>query len=257
MRNDRRSALDQWNLSVPEALVNETRLGIDSLRSGEAVEGATRFRGEPAGAGRPSTPEPEGSGVNDVAAFDFDGTLTNGGSVFDFLTGVAGRRTVLRAGAALAPRLAHAALVGGTVADETKEELFIRVLAGTDATYFRQVAEEFAQSHLAGHVRPEVRRRLDWHRSRGDRVVVVSASPDAYVAVAADRLAAHATIATLLEEDAAGRITGRYLGANCRGEEKVRRLRLWMAESGLESARLWAYGNSRGDLRMLAPPTPG
>jgi enoyl-CoA hydratase len=49
MRNDRRSALDQWNLSVPEALLHETRLGIDSLRSGEAVEGATRFS---AGAGR-------------------------------------------------------------------------------------------------------------------------------------------------------------------------------------------------------------
>jgi len=49
LRNDRRSAVDQWNLSVPQALVHETRLGIDSLRSGEAVEGATRFTG---GAGR-------------------------------------------------------------------------------------------------------------------------------------------------------------------------------------------------------------
>ena len=195
--------------------------------------------------------------MTDVAAFDFDGTLTDGGSVFDFLTAVAGRRPVLRASTALAPRLAHAALVGGTVADQTKEELFTRVLAGTDADYFHQVAEEFAVSHLAGHVRPEVRRRLDWHRGRGDRVVVVSASPDAYVAVAADRLAADATIATQLEEDGAGRITGRYAGANCRGEEKIRRLRLWMGESDLEAARLWAYGNSRGDLRMLRAADTG
>ena len=49
MRNDRRSALDQWNLSVPGALIHETRLGIDSLRSGEALEGAARFAD---GAGR-------------------------------------------------------------------------------------------------------------------------------------------------------------------------------------------------------------
>ena len=49
MRNDRRSALDQWNLSVPDALLHETRLGIDSLRSGEALEGAARFAD---GAGR-------------------------------------------------------------------------------------------------------------------------------------------------------------------------------------------------------------
>ncbi len=195
--------------------------------------------------------------MTDVAAFDFDGTLTDGGSVFGFLTAVAGRRPLLRASVGLAPRLARAAVAGGTVADETKEELFVRVLAGVDATYLGQVADKFAVDHLAAHVRPEVRRRLDWHRGRGDRIVVVSASPEAYVAVAADRLAADAAIATRLEVDVAGRLTGRYDGANCRGEEKIRRLRLWMADAGLGCARLWAYGNSRGDLRMLRAADTG
>jgi len=195
--------------------------------------------------------------VTDVAAFDFDGTLTDGGSVFDFLAAVVGRRPVLRATVELSPRLAQAALAGGTVADRTKEELFTRVLAGTDAVRLEQVARDFAVRHLAAHVRPEVRRRLDWHRGRGDRVVVVSASPDAYVAVAAERLAADASIATLLEIDDAGLVTGRYDGANCRGEEKIRRLRLWMAEAGMEGARMWAYGNSRGDLRMLRAADTG
>jgi phosphatidylglycerophosphatase C len=195
--------------------------------------------------------------MTDVAAFDFDGTLTNGGSVFDFLAAVVGRQPVVRATVELAPRLARAALAGGTVADEAKEVLFTRVLAGTDAGHLEQVAQDFAVRHLAAHVRPEVRRRLDWHRGRGDRVVVVSASPDAYVAVAAERLAADASIATVLEVDDAGVITGRYAGANCRGEEKIRRLRLWMAGAGVEGARLWAYGNSRGDLRMLRAADTG
>jgi phosphatidylglycerophosphatase C len=195
--------------------------------------------------------------VNDLAAFDFDGTLTNGGSAFEFLTAVAGRPAVLRAAASLAPKLAQAALAGGTVADETKETLFERVLGGVDAGLFEQVGAEFASRHLAAHVRPEVRRRLDWHRGRGDTVVVVSASPDAYVRVAAERLAADGAIATLLEVDDAGRLTGRYRGANCRGEEKIRRLRLWMADAGVEDATLWAYGNSRGDLRMLRAADTG
>jgi phosphatidylglycerophosphatase C len=194
--------------------------------------------------------------MTDVAAFDFDGTLTNGGSVFDFLTAVSGRRTVLTAAAALAPRLAHAAVVGGTVADDTKQELFVRVLAGVDADFVDQVGAEFAVSHLAAHVRPEVRRRLDWHRGRGDQVVVVSASPEVYVSVAAERLAADGAVATRLAV-ADGRLTGRYDGANCRGEEKIRRLRLWMAEAGLDGTRLWAYGNSRGDLRMLRAADTG
>jgi enoyl-CoA hydratase len=43
LRNDRRSAVDQWSLSVPDALLHETRLGLDSLASGEALEGAARF----------------------------------------------------------------------------------------------------------------------------------------------------------------------------------------------------------------------
>jgi len=192
----------------------------------------------------------------DVAAFDFDGTLTNGGSVFDFLAAVSGHRTVMRAVVALAPRMAHAALVGGTVADDTKEELFVRVLAGVEARFVEQVGGEFAVSHLAAHVRPEVRRRLDWHRGRGDRVVVVSASLDAYVTVAAERLAADGAVATRLAV-VDGRLTGHYDGANCRGEEKIRRLRLWMADAGLEDARLWAYGNSRGDLRMLRAADTG
>jgi enoyl-CoA hydratase len=43
MRNDRRSAVAQWDLPVDEALLVETRLGLDSLASGEALEGASRF----------------------------------------------------------------------------------------------------------------------------------------------------------------------------------------------------------------------
>jgi phosphatidylglycerophosphatase C len=195
--------------------------------------------------------------VSDVAAFDFDGTLTDGGSVFDFLAAVTDRATVARASVALAPRLAHAAIAGGTVADRTKEALFVRILAGTEAARFAQIGDEFAAAHLTGNLRPEVRRRLDWHRGRGDHVVVVSASPAAYIGPAAERLGADGAIATHLAVDDAGRLTGRYDGGNCRGEEKIRRLRLWMAEIGLEGAHLWAYGNSRGDLRMLRAADTG
>lgn len=186
----------------------------------------------------------------DVAAFDFDGTLTTSGSVFEFLIAVAGRRSVSRAAASLSPRLAHAALAGGSVADTTKEQLFERVLHGTPVARLEEVAAEFAPTHLARHQRPEVRARLDWHQDRGDRVVIVSASPDVYVRVAGALLGADGVIATQLAV-ADGLLTGRYDGANCRGQEKVRRLRRWVAESAGGTAALWAYGNSRGDLSML------
>ncbi|MEQ1438120.1 crotonase/enoyl-CoA hydratase family protein [Fontimonas sp. SYSU GA230001] len=49
LRNDRRSAYEQWHLSEAEALANEFRHGLTTLRSGETVAGATRFT---QGAGR-------------------------------------------------------------------------------------------------------------------------------------------------------------------------------------------------------------
>jgi enoyl-CoA hydratase len=52
LRNDRLSALAQWDLPVAEALLVETRFGLSSLASGEALEGAARFAG---GAGRGGT----------------------------------------------------------------------------------------------------------------------------------------------------------------------------------------------------------
>lgn len=49
MRNDRLSALEQWSLSWDEAQAFEVRVGLETLRTGSAVEGASRFA---AGEGR-------------------------------------------------------------------------------------------------------------------------------------------------------------------------------------------------------------
>jgi enoyl-CoA hydratase len=49
MRNDRTSSYEQWSMDLPSALARETTLGMETLRSGETLEGAKRFA---AGAGR-------------------------------------------------------------------------------------------------------------------------------------------------------------------------------------------------------------
>ena len=171
--------------------------------------------------------------------------------MFGFLTAVTDRRTVLAASLALAPRLVHAAIAGGHTADRTKELLFERVLAGMPVHHIEDVAGRYGAEHLAANLRADVRDRFEWHRARGDRLVIVSASPELYVRVAGDRLGADEVIATRLAVDEQGILTGRYQGSNCRGEEKLRRLQQWIEVSGTPPGRLWAYGNSRGDLRML------
>ncbi len=52
LRNDRLSALEQWDLDEGAAIDNELKRGIETLRSGETAAGAHRFAG---GAGRGGT----------------------------------------------------------------------------------------------------------------------------------------------------------------------------------------------------------
>jgi enoyl-CoA hydratase len=49
MRNDRLSAIEQWDLDLDAATRNEARRGRDTIDSGETASGASRFA---AGVGR-------------------------------------------------------------------------------------------------------------------------------------------------------------------------------------------------------------
>jgi phosphatidylglycerophosphatase C len=201
-----------------------------------------------AGAGPPATTA--------VAAFDFDGTLTNGGSVYAFLVALRGTMTVARVTLRQSPHLLHAALVGGPVADAAKETFFTRLLGGLEAAEVDRVSADFARHHLARKLRSDTTRRLEWHKAQGHHVVIVSASPECYVRVAGEELGADGAVATRLAVTADGHLTGGYEGKNCRGEEKLNRLTAHLDAHGLmrpdgTRPELWAYGNSRGDIRLL------
>ncbi len=45
LRTDRRSSYEQWGLPLQDALAQETQLGLVPIRSGETLEGASRFAG--------------------------------------------------------------------------------------------------------------------------------------------------------------------------------------------------------------------
>jgi phosphatidylglycerophosphatase C len=192
-----------------------------------------------------------------VAAFDFDGTLTEGGSVYPFLVALRGHWPVWRAVVRLAPALLKAALLGGTAADETKERLFVRLLGGLPESEVHERATWFAHQHLTRHLRHDTMNRLEWHVQQGHHVVIVSASPELYVHSAGHELGVQGVVATRLAVGGGGLLTGGYEGKNCRGAEKYARLVGYLRANGLlgtnggEQPVLWAYGNSRGDLRLL------
>jgi len=182
-----------------------------------------------------------------LVAFDFDGTLTWKDSFLAFLAWRAGRGAYAVGLAALAP--AVAAFAVNRDRGRLKAAATRRFLAGATRSELEADAQRFATEFGRPLLRPDAVRA--WRRWQGDgaRLVIVTASPNTIVAPIARALGADLLIGTRLAFDADDRVTGALDGANCRGPEKVRRLReVFGDDVRLEAA----YGDTDGDREMLA-----
>ena len=187
-----------------------------------------------------------------VAAFDFDGTVTDRDTLVPFLVRAFGRARVAAAFAGL-PFTGLGYLLRLVTIDEFKRRVLRRVVAGVPAERLRALGPAHARA-IAPWLRPEAMRRIAWHRERGHAVVLVSSTLDLYL----DHLAAplvfdHVLCSRLaVVRDAAGveRFTGELEGADCTGAEKTRRLAACLGD--LDRVELHAYGDSAGDGHLLA-----
>lgn len=182
-----------------------------------------------------------------IVAFDFDGTLTIRDSFTEFLRWRAGRGGWALGLVRLAPAVATYARDrdrGRIKAASVRE--FLR---GVSRAELEAEAERFAEGIWTRFMRPDALKV--WHDwgERGAHRVIVTASPETTVAPFARRLGAEALLGTPLVFDAEGRVTGAFASPNCRGEEKVRRLR---AVYGDDVRLAAAYGDTSGDTEMLA-----
>lgn len=183
----------------------------------------------------------------DLALFDFDHTLTTHDTYSRFLRQVVPAERQRRWAALIGPLLLgyKARLVSGRMLRGTVVRLG---LGGLDAAAVEAAAQTYAREVLPTLERPSLMRALAHHRDRGDAVWVVSAGLDLYLR---PWCAAHGVglLCSALEVRD-GRLTGRYAGTQCGGDEKVRRVR--EVEDLARYARIHAWGDSREDLPMLA-----
>jgi phosphatidylglycerophosphatase C len=184
-----------------------------------------------------------------VAAFDFDGTLTRRETLLPFRLHTLGAVVVARHAVVLSPTLAGYGL-GMIRNDVAKERVFVRCLGGMRLDELEQEGERFAAYILPGLLRHEAMQRLEWHKQQGHRCVVISASLELYVRPWAIKAGFDDVIATRLEMQEAGCITGKLSGENCFGIQKVRRLETLLGER--EGYTLFAYGDSLGDKELLS-----
>jgi phosphatidylglycerophosphatase C len=184
-----------------------------------------------------------------VALFDLDGTLTWRDTLLPFLRGYLIRhpRRLLRLWR-LAP-----AIIGYAVLNRDRGELksrAIRLVMGGDT---RQSIEKWAESFVRAmrprhRFRPAALAALEAHRSAGDHLVLLSASPDLYVPRIGRLLGFERTVCTELKWQGE-RLDGRLKTLNRRGEEKLRCF-AWL-RAQYHELPVVAYGNSASDLMHL------
>lgn len=184
-----------------------------------------------------------------VAAFDVDGTLTVRDCVRPFLVCVGGWR-----GMAEALVRKPAAAVSAAVRqdrDRFKELLVGGVLRGRKVQQIEDLGEEFAAQVHDRWLRADTVERLRWHQRAGHRIVLVSASLSPYLRPLGRRLGVDDVLCA--EPRRAGdEFADGLEGLNCRAAEKVRRLDAWLIAERIDSATVWAYGDSEGDRELLA-----
>jgi phosphatidylglycerophosphatase C len=181
-----------------------------------------------------------------IAAFDFDGTITKGDSLKAFVRYTVGATRYLRAGLIVTPRMLG--MTAGWCDRGAAKAAFLRLaLDGLCADALERAAREFCAQRLPAMIRPEMMERVRLHQARGHEVVLVSASPSLYLRIWASAMNIDTVLSTELEIDARG-FTGCFVGVNCWGPEKMRRLRAWWGDD--RPAKLFAYGDSRGDKEM-------
>lgn len=190
-----------------------------------------------------------------IAAFDVDNTLTVRDCVVPFM-----RRTVGTWGMAKASLTSPITLLKMFVRrdrDAIKAHFVSNVFTGKSVDVVEEDGVAFAAVVSEKWIRGDVAQRMRWHQEQGHVVVLVSASLDAYLTAFGDMCEVDAVLCTRLEVKD-GRYTGQIEGANCRGDEKLRRLQEWMRSAGLESSKLdFAYGDSSGDDALLAAAQTG
>jgi phosphatidylglycerophosphatase C len=191
-------------------------------------------------AATPSPPRP-------VVAFDFDGTLTVRDSFMAFLKWRAGRGRWALGLLRLAP--ASLAYLVHRDRGRIKAAAVREFLKGTPRDRLEAEARAFAEGQSRRLLRPDA--VAAWKRWRADhvRLAIVTASPDLIVGPFARGLGADLLIGTELAFDAHDRVAGGFATPNCRGPEKVVRLK---AAFGDDFELKAAYGDTSGDREMLA-----
>lgn len=181
-----------------------------------------------------------------LALFDFDGTITRRELFPDFIRSAISRRRWFWGRLLLSPWVVGYQL--GLVSGTTIRAAIVRLaFSGVPRSEVEAKAREFAQNVIPTELRDQAMARIDWHRRRGDEIVVVSGALDLYLAPWCRTQNLKLICSSLAHQN--GVLNGRYQGRQCVAEQKADRVRELYDLSRFE--RIYAYGDTQEDRQLL------
>lgn len=183
-----------------------------------------------------------------LALFDFDGTITRHDSFLLFALFAKGKMGLLKALSLSAPKLLCWKLHLCSP-EKAKASLFKNLYRSMHIDIFRRYCKDFVHI-IERDLNPVAINELENHKNQGHHVAIVSASIAQWIAPWAETHGITHVIATEIEIDCDGKLTGNFIGRNCNGAEKAARVK--KAFPGIAPMEIWAYGNSSDDDQMLA-----
>lgn len=183
----------------------------------------------------------------ELALFDFDNTITRKDTLFHFIRHTRGFWKFWRGIIVLSPFFA--AFAFKRIPNHAlKEYVLGYYFRNWTAADFENAGRQYCRQHLPKILKKSAMERIYWHKSKGHRIVIVTASLETWVREWSDTEELDLIATRILTEN--GRISGRLQTPNCNGNEKVRRITSFLCLD--DYRRIYAYGDSDGDQPMLS-----
>ncbi|MBI5056273.1 MAG: HAD family hydrolase [Nitrospirae bacterium] len=185
---------------------------------------------------------------NVLAFFDFDGTMIKVDSFPRFLWFCTSPSIFTQKLLRSIPVLLKYS--SGAIDNHTaKEKIFAIFFAKAKMDVFSNNARSFSNAVIPRLVRHEAIERLRWHQKQNHQCILVSASIEEYLVPWAQAVGFSKVLATKVEVDSSCNLTGKFLGKNCNGIEKIKRIQGYIGHPG--KYEIYAYGDSKGDVELL------
>lgn len=180
-----------------------------------------------------------------IALFDFDGTLTEKDTLFEIAKYSTTPLDYSIRLIFLLPIIVLSILK--VISRQKGKEIFLQAFFKSKSELeFNAICQKFVKEKLPDLLRKKGIHEITNHLKNGNKVVIVSASPENWIRPWADpqKIEVIATRLKFRNDQLIG-----IEGINCNGEEKVRRIRETFNLNEYEE--VIAYGDTKGDLPML------